>query len=410
MTELFLAHVYYHHQFAGILREESGGRTSFTYDESYLDRGSPPISHTLALTTAPYISQSGLHPFFDNLVAEGWMEQAQTHLLGKKQASRFELLMTFGKDCAGAVSVVDPTPKPLSQTLSSIDNPMEMAVMANRASLSGIQPKLALIGEETSEGKQKMRFRPAKTGELSHYIGKFPSPHHDDLVTNEYLTTLAFKALLPHDAVVDLWVGAVDGFSQPALIIKRFDRGPDNQRLHFEEFNQLLGHPSQAKYNGAYKDMADFIQATPGCLPTEVYKLYGRIIAGFLLGNTDMHLKNFAMLHTPSGLRLSPSYDQVASVLYDYKNIALKIGSTPNFSIGKLKPGNIIQLGKEFRLSSSVIEMTWKALEQNKNHAIQVISNATLGTTLFKNQLIKYLEKRWNGTFALIGQSLSKRR
>ncbi len=51
--------------------------------------------------------------------------------------------------------------------------------------------------------------------------------------------------------------------------------------------------------------MADFIRATPGCLPVEIYRLYLRILAGLLLGNTDMHFKNFAMFHTPEGLRLT---------------------------------------------------------------------------------------------------------
>jgi len=49
-------------------------------------------------------------------------------------------------------------------------------------------------------------------------------------------------------------------------------------------------------------EMADFIQTTPGCLAAEKYRLYARILAGLLLGNTDMHFKNFAMFHTPPGV------------------------------------------------------------------------------------------------------------
>ena len=152
----------------------------------------PPVSYTLPLRPEPFVGQSGLLPFFDNLVAEGWLEEAQTRLIGKRQASRFELLLAFGQDCAGAVSIVDPEAPEVSRSLIDMDDPKELAVMAGRASLSGIQPKLTLVQEG---GK----LRPARIGELSTHIAKFPSSLHADLVANEYLTTLAYKALLPED-------------------------------------------------------------------------------------------------------------------------------------------------------------------------------------------------------------------
>jgi hypothetical protein len=37
----------------------------------------------------------------------------------------------------------------------------------------------------------------------------------------------------------------------------------------------------------------------------------------------DVHLKNFAMLHTPDGMRLSPAYDLVAYP--EYRTFALSI-------------------------------------------------------------------------------------
>ena len=402
MAKLSWGKVYYKDRFAGYLNEEPGDRTTFTYDSSYLDSNFPSIAHTLPLRSELYLTQSGLHPFFDNLVAEGWLEIAQTRLMGKRQASRFELLLAFGQDCAGAVSVIDPEYAPITQNLIDPSNPKEMAVLTSRASLSGIQPKITLVERE---GK----LLPARTGELSTHIAKFPSQHHDDLVMNEYLTTLAFKALLPDDDVVDLWLGEIEGFSEPALIIKRFDRIDGNERIHFEEFAQLLGVPSKAKYDGSHKEMADFIRTTEGCLPIEIYKLYLRILAGLLLGNTDMHLKNFAMIHTDEGLRLSPSYDQVAATLYNYTTVALAIGGAHDLRIGDLKPRNIIKLAEEFQLSHGAIKMAFEQLLRNREAAYDSISSASVGKVAFKNKLINLMEKRWNGTFALIGQSLLKK-
>lgn len=400
MASLLWGNVYYKHHFAGVVRQEPGERVSFTYDESYLASGHPAIAHTFPLRTGPYISQSGLPPFFDNLVAEGWMEDAQTRLLGKRRASRFELLLAFGQDCAGAVSIIDPDPQDRGNIKP--DDPMEIAVMAGRASLSGIQPKLALIERD---GK----LRPARTDELSTHIAKFASPRHDDLPANEYLTTKALKALLPDEDIVDLRLGRIDGFKDPALIIKRFDRTGDGQRIHFEEFNQLLGCPSEAKYEGSHKSMADFIRQTPGCLPAEIYRLYLRILAGLLLGNTDMHLKNFAMFHTEAGLRLTPAYDAVAAALYGYNTIALSIGGSANIPLGDLKARALIRLGAEFGLPAPAIAMATGQLEKRKEAVRNAIAESKTGAQELRDAIINLMEKRWNGTFALIGKSLSKK-
>ena len=401
MANLLWGHIYYKDHFAGILRQEPGERTSFTYHDSYLSSGQPSIAHTLPLQAAPFLSESGLPPFFDNLVAEGWLEEAQTRLLAKRRASRFELLLAFGQDCAGAVSVIDPEPQ--ERGTIQPDNPMDLAVMAGRASLSGIQPKLALIEDHGT-------FRPARAKEMSTHIGKFPSPRHGDLTTNEYLTTMALKALLPDDPIVDLHMGLIEGFPDQALIITRFDRTADGQRIHFEEFNQLLGYPSDAKYGGSHQSMADFIRATPGCLPAEIYRLYLRILAGLLLGNTDMHLKNFAMVHTDTGLRLSPAYDAVSATLYGYKTIALSIGGAANIPIGNLKPQTLIRLGQEFGLSSDAMAMAAGQLERRRQAAKEVLMKSRIGSKTLRDDILTHMDTRWNGTFALIGTALSKKR
>lgn len=123
MASLSWGNVFYNDIFAGILRDEPGDRTSFTYDNTYLNASNPSIAYTLPLQEAPHIWMSGLHPFFDNLVAEGWLEHAQTRLLGKRSVSRFQLLLAFGYDCAGAVSILDPEPSALFRDMLNLEDP-----------------------------------------------------------------------------------------------------------------------------------------------------------------------------------------------------------------------------------------------------------------------------------------------
>ncbi len=399
MAQLLWGKVYFHDDFAGILREEPNQTISFTYNADYLHHNKPKIAHSLPLQSEPHISFYGLPSFFDNLVSEGWLEQAQTKLLGKRIVSRFELLLAFGFDCAGTVSVIDPEPNALSDDLLDINDPKEMATMTGRASLSGVQPKLAII-------QKNGVYYPSSYREISTHIAKFPSNKHFDLIENEYLSMLAFKALVPDDDIPEIHIDTIQGFLEPALIIARFDRDK-GKKIHFEEFNQLLQKPSKAKYEGSYKEMADFIAKTQGCLPAQNYLLFRRILAGFLIGNTDMHFKNFALFHTASGYRLTPSYDQVSAALYDYKTIALQTGGIPNLLLGDLKAKHIVLLGQEFGLSKNMIKMASDSLEKNLTKAKEIIHDNNYGTIALKNQLISYMDKRWNGIFSLIGKALS---
>jgi serine/threonine-protein kinase HipA len=401
VANLLWGKVYYKGLFVGFIREEPGDRITFTYDSHYIEGGHPAIAQTLPVRAEPHISDNGLHPFFDNLVSEGWLEHAQSRLLGQRNVSRFELLLAFGFDCAGAVSIIDPEPSELSEKMLNIDDPKEMAILTSRASLSGVQPKLAVI-------KDGGVFRPARINELSTHIAKFPSSNHPDLVENEYLTSLAFKTILPDDKVAQLSIEEIEGVDGPVLLVKRFDCGSDG-RLHFEEFNQLLGKKSRAKYDAAHRDMADFILKTDRSLPTQAYLLYCRILTGLLLGNTDMHLKNFAMFHTESGLRLTPSYDQVAASLYNYKTLALAIAKSKDHPIVDLKARHLVLLGEEFQLSPDTINMAAKRLAKNIETAKDAISEAAIDSSNLKDNLIKLVEKRWNGTFSSIGKALSSK-
>ena len=402
VAKLLWGKVYFGDVFAGFIREEPDGRTVFTYDESFIGSGRPAIAHTLPVRPEPYASADGLHPFFDNLVSEGWLERAQSLLFGRRGASRFELLLAFGFDCAGAVSIVDPEPHELTETLLDKSDPKEMAVLAARASLSGVQPKLAVVEENGV-------FRPSRTDELSTHIAKFASSRHPDLVENEYLATLALKALLPDDDIVDLRMEGVAGLDEPALLVGRFDR-EGGRRIHFEEFNQLLGRRSESKYDGAHGDMADFIRGTEGCLPAQVYLLYRRILAGLLLGNTDMHMKNFAMFHSDAGPRLTPSYDQVAAALYGYRTIALTVGGSANRVIGDIKARHMVLLGEEFGLSPPAVDMAVAGIGKNVEAAKDAVAEAEIGSDGLRDGLVNFMEKRWNGTFALIGRKSSRKR
>jgi serine/threonine-protein kinase HipA len=397
--------VYCNDLFAGELRQEPGGRCVFTYDASYREARQPAIAFTLPLRAAPHVCEQGLHPFFDNLVAEGWLRNAQARALRVDPDNRFALLLAFGHDCAGAVSIIDPAP--LAEPAIDLGDPLAVAALSSRASLSGIQPKLLAV-------KEGRRYRPARRDETSMFIAKLPAGALRDIVQNEYLTTVACRALLPDDEIVEPVIAQVEGIDEPALIVPRFDRLRSGAKRHFEEFNQLLGKRSgDDKYDASYEDMAGFIIETPGCTPVDAWRLCRRIFACLLTGNTDAHLKNFAMFHTPDGLRLAPAYDLVAAALYpEYRTLALALGSAANLTLDRVRPKHLVALSQACALSAKVLDDAVQNLDRRRAAAEKAVAAGAerIGDAALGDKLLDLMERRWNGSFKSIGRFLSRKR
>jgi len=405
MAAALWGRVYYRDLYAGELRQEPSGRCVFTYDPTYLAGKHPAIAFTLPLRPAPHICEQGLHPFFDNLAAEGWLRDAQARALKVDAGNRFALLLAFGRDCAGAVSVIDPAP--LAEPAIDIGDPMAAAALTSRASLSGIQPKLLAV----REGR---RYRPARRDETSTFIAKLPAGALRDIVENEYLTTITCRALLPDDDIVAPVIAKLDGIEERALVVPRFDRLRSGAKRHFEEFNQLLGKRSgDDKYDASYDDMAAFILDTPGCTPVDAWRLYRRILVCLLTGNTDAHLKNFAMFHTPDGLRLTPAYDLVAAALYpEYRQLALAIGDAANLALEQLKPKHLVGLSKAHGLDADVLTEAARNIDRRRKAAEKAVADAAkrVGDEALGTKLLELMERRWNASFRSIGQLSSKKR
>ncbi len=390
--------------FAGVLRQEPSGRCIFAYDPGYLAAGHPAIAFTLPRREAPYVCEAGLHPFFDNLVAEGWLRNVQARALKIDRNDRFALLLAFGRDCAGAVSVIDPAP--VKEPVLDTGDPTATAALASRGSLSGVQPKLLAV----KDGKH---YRPARPDETSAYIAKLPSGSLHEIVENEFLVLHACRSLLPDDTIVDAVIAPLKDIADKALLVRRFDRLRSGAKVHFEEFNQLLGHRSgDDKYDASYEDMASFIVNTPGCVPADAWRLYERVLVCLLTGNTDAHLKNFAMLHSSDGLRLSPAYDLVAAALYpEYRTFALSIGGAANLTIDRIKPKHLVALAGACNLTDAVILQTVRRLDGRRKSVEKALTAEAkkIGAEGLGRDILELMERRWNGSFSLIGHFLSNK-
>ena len=88
------------------LVEETAAGTRFRYDADWLQRpDAVPISHTMPLREDPY-DATGLHPFFENLLPEGWLLELSTTKLKISKDDGFGLLLATCADCIGAVEIL----------------------------------------------------------------------------------------------------------------------------------------------------------------------------------------------------------------------------------------------------------------------------------------------------------------
>lgn len=101
-----------------------------------------------------------------------------------------------------------------------------------------------------------------------------------------------------------------------AYITKRIDRvfGKDTgvEKLAMEDFCQLDLRLTQDKYKGSYERCGKIIKEYSSASGIDMTELFYRLVFSFIVGNSDMHLKNFSMIETGPGTgdyRLSPAYD-----------------------------------------------------------------------------------------------------
>ncbi|CAF0929057.1 unnamed protein product [Brachionus calyciflorus] len=106
--------------------------------------------------------------------------------------------------------------------------------------------------------------------------------------------------------------------------------------------------------------MGHFMRNSRLCKHEDLLKLFKRILACILIGNTDAHLKNFAMFHNHDGsLSLTPMYDIVASSFYPQLNtLALTMNGKKDAIINNLKPKQIVEFAlnpKGFGLNAELL-------------------------------------------------------
>ena len=320
-------------------------RTLFAFMDSYIHDESRPVlglgfkDALGGLLTNFKPTQTKLTPFFSNLLPEETMRHYLAERAGVNPAREFFLLWVLGQDLAGAITVEPADGEALPPNVhQDIDEETKIDVPM-RFSLAGVQLKFSAV--QQANGGLTI---PA-TGQGGSWIVKLPSSRFDAVPENEYsMMELARMLgmdvpetqLLPINQIANIPDGIGkfgDAFKNAqAFVIKRFDRAGD-QAVHIEDFAQVFGVYPQDKYKKAsMRNIAQVIGIEGQ--DEDIAEFTRRLVFNTLIGNADMHLKNWSVIYKDKRTAsIAPAYDFVSTIPYIPDDSAsLKVSRSKKFS------------------------------------------------------------------------------
>jgi len=175
----------------------------------------------------------------------------------------------------------------------------ESAARAIKLSIQGVQPKLSA---QLNISKNKFEI----VDRFGTYILKPQNFLYPELPQNEDLTMRLAEIIdikIPFHGMIYSKEGELTYF------IKRFDRYGKHKKLSVEDFAQLSGKSRDTKYDYSMEKLAVLIDKYCTFPALEKVKLFRLSIFNYLIGNEDMHLKNYSIITYDNKIELSPAYD-----------------------------------------------------------------------------------------------------
>lgn len=332
MPDVAVLDVLLHDQPIGTLTHLPGDRNLFAFDQDYIDN---PRRPTLSLSFRDVFGglitdvkprQTRVPPFFANLLPEGRLREYLAERAGVNPDREFFLLWVLGRDLPGALEIRpadgESWPSDAAENVQETNHEAGEEAAMLRFSLAGVQLKFSAV-KQASGG-----LTIPVDGVGGSWIVKLPSSKHNGVPENEHvMMELARRiginvpetALIAIDQIAGLPKG-IERAGSNAFAIRRFDRSAGGKRIHMEDFAQVFSVYPDKKYKSAsYRNIAEVIWTETG--EAGIAEFIRRLVFNALIGNGDMHLKNWSLIY-PDGRSpaLAPAYDFVSTVPYIAKD------------------------------------------------------------------------------------------
>jgi len=342
MPDVSILNVMLYSRKIGTLTYLGGEKTVFAFTDDYInDPGRPTLGLGFKDMHGDLITDHRSHKirlmaFFSNLLPEGHLRKYLAERSDIHPDREFFLIWALGRDLPGAVTL-EPADGEGWPPVDNLD-PIEQAKAHQdilRFSLAGVQLKFSAI-IDTAGG---LTIPASGTG--GDWIVKLPSKEYGGVPENEFSMMTLARMVGINVPVIDLvdvssignLPAEIGKLGDHAFIIKRFDRAENKVPIHIEDFAQVYGVFAEDKYKRASAaNIASVVATETDGQDTEEF--IRRLTFNTLIGNGDMHLKNWSLFY-PDGqnARLSPAYDFVSTIPYiPGDQAALNFSRTRDFS------------------------------------------------------------------------------
>lgn len=224
----------------------------------------------------------------------------------KRCPMTYEMITDQENYSSVGLRLLSPQLKNLSPLVLSADEQRKEAIArVGKMSIQGVQTKLSAqlkIKEERFE----------IVDQQGHFILKPQSEYYPELPENEAVT-MSLAAMMGLEVPVHGLIYSKD--NSMTYFIKRFDRVGHHKKLATEDFAQLSGADRHTKYESSMEKVVTVIENFCTFPKIEFVKLFKLTLFNFLIGNEDMHLKNFSLITRGQKVVLSPAYDLLNSTI-----------------------------------------------------------------------------------------------
>jgi serine/threonine-protein kinase HipA len=310
---------------AAVLRRTGDGSVELQYNRDYVESGGAAVATSLPATHERLSRPGGsLPPFFTGLLPEGARLNALVSRVRTSADDELSLLLAVGSDTPGDVRVLPagmdpPAPTAAIQAGSWAEVDLDEVFSLSISSEPGGGDATSLPGVQEKVSDAVISFPVHTAGsQAPAAIVKLSPPAYPRLVENEAFILAMAKGCGLTTVAAEI---VHDRNGQPALVVDRYDRvrepGGSVRRLAQEDGCQLLGRYPADKYRLSVREVGAALVQHASAPPVVGLDLLRLLAFSYLVGNSDLHGKNVALLWAADGIAsLTPAYDLVTTLPY----------------------------------------------------------------------------------------------
>lgn len=229
------------------------------------------------------------------------------------------------------------------------------------------------------------------------YILKLENKNYKEIVMAEFVS-MSLANLVGLKTVPFGVIRINDEYGYITKRVDRFDNKNKKVILAMEDCQQLQNRLSEDKYKGSYERVAKTINEYSSIKKIDIISFYNSLIFSFIIGNSDMHLKNFSLIEISENsnkYKLAPFYDLVCTNII-IPNDSEEMALTLNGKKRNITKNDFFALAKNIEIEEKIAKRLIMKMISYKEEMLKIVDESLLSDEFkksFKNLIIDRIER-----------------